>query len=252
MATDRPGAAAEELAGLENATRSLSAQVREAILGLRTSVGPDGPLGQAIEEYTAEFGIQSGLRTSFSGPVTAGGSLATAARYQVMRIAQEAMSNARRHAGRRRLPSRSMSETASSSCPCRMTARGSTRWRWPARGGSVSPRWPSARAPWAEPSTSGRRSVKERRSSCRYRPARRWPTMRVLLADDHALFREGLVSLLRTRDIEVVGQASDGAEALALARALTPDVILMDLTMPGMGGLEATARSRQSSPTSRS
>ena len=64
--------------------------------------------------------------------------------------------------------------------------------------------------------------------------------MRVLLADDHALFREGLVSLLRTRDIEVVGQASDGAEAVALARALTPEVILMDLTMPGMGGLEAT------------
>jgi len=64
--------------------------------------------------------------------------------------------------------------------------------------------------------------------------------MRVLLADDHALFREGLVSLLRTRDIEVVGQASDGAEAIALARALAPDVVLMDLTMPGMGGLEAT------------
>ena len=64
--------------------------------------------------------------------------------------------------------------------------------------------------------------------------------MRVLLADDHALFREGLVSFLRTRDIEVVGQASDGAEAVALARALTPDVLLMDLTMPGMGGLEAT------------
>jgi len=64
--------------------------------------------------------------------------------------------------------------------------------------------------------------------------------MRVLLADDHALFREGLISLLSTRDIEVVGQASDGAEAVALARELLPDAILMDLTMPGMGGLEAT------------
>ena len=98
VATDRPNAAAEELADLEDATRPLSAQVREAILGLRKSVGPDRPLGQAIEEYTAEFGIQSGLRTSFSGPVTAGGSLASAVRFQVMRIAQEAMSNARRHA----------------------------------------------------------------------------------------------------------------------------------------------------------
>lgn len=98
VATDRPSAAAEELADLEDATRPLGAQVREAILGLRTSIGPDRPLGQAIEEYTAEFGIQSGLRTSFSGPVTAGDSLATSVRFQVMRIAQEAMSNARRHA----------------------------------------------------------------------------------------------------------------------------------------------------------
>ena len=64
--------------------------------------------------------------------------------------------------------------------------------------------------------------------------------MRVLLADDHALFREGLRSLLRTRDIEVIGEASDGSEAVSLARELSPDVILMDLTMPGMGGLEAT------------
>ena len=64
--------------------------------------------------------------------------------------------------------------------------------------------------------------------------------MRVLLADDHPLFREGLVSLLRTRGIDVVGEASDGTEAVALARELLPDVVLMDLTMPGMGGLEAT------------
>ena len=64
--------------------------------------------------------------------------------------------------------------------------------------------------------------------------------MRVLLADDHALFREGLVSLLRTRDIDVVGEASDGTEAVALARELRPDVVLMDLSMPGVGGLEAT------------
>ncbi len=98
VATGRTGPAADELADLERATRSLSAQVREAILGLRTSMGPERPLGQALEEYTAEFGIQAGLRTSFAGAVTAGGALTSPARYQVMRIAQEAMSNARRHA----------------------------------------------------------------------------------------------------------------------------------------------------------
>ncbi len=64
--------------------------------------------------------------------------------------------------------------------------------------------------------------------------------MRVLLVDDHALFREGLVSLLQARGIEVAGEASDGAEAVALVRELSPDAVLMDLTMPGMGGLEAT------------
>jgi DNA-binding NarL/FixJ family response regulator len=64
--------------------------------------------------------------------------------------------------------------------------------------------------------------------------------MRVVLADDHPLFREGLVSLLSARGVEVVGQASDGAEALALTRELLPDLVLMDLTMPNVGGLEAT------------
>lgn len=64
--------------------------------------------------------------------------------------------------------------------------------------------------------------------------------MRVLLADDHALFRAGIASLLRAWDIEVVGQAGDGLEALEQARRLRPDVILMDITMPRCSGLEAT------------
>jgi signal transduction histidine kinase len=98
VATGRSAQAAEELSGLESAARTLSAQVREAILGLRTSVGPERPLGLALEEYTAEFGIQAGLRTTFEGPVTAGEILPSPARYQALRIAQEALSNVRRHA----------------------------------------------------------------------------------------------------------------------------------------------------------
>jgi len=64
--------------------------------------------------------------------------------------------------------------------------------------------------------------------------------MRIVIADDHALFRDGLRSLLEARDIDVVGEARNGREAVAEARAQHPDIVLMDLTMPEMGGLEAT------------
>ncbi len=64
--------------------------------------------------------------------------------------------------------------------------------------------------------------------------------MRVLLVDDHALFRAGLASLLRTWGLQVVGQASDGEEAIALSRELRPDLIFMDINMPKRNGLETT------------
>jgi DNA-binding NarL/FixJ family response regulator len=66
--------------------------------------------------------------------------------------------------------------------------------------------------------------------------------MRILIADDHALFRDGLRSLLESQGLEVVGEAGDGEEAVALARKLKPDLVLMDLLMPRMDGLEATKR----------
>ena len=66
-------------------------------------------------------------------------------------------------------------------------------------------------------------------------------TIRVVLVDDHAVIRAGLAQLIATaEDIEVVGQAADGAEAVEQARALTPDVVLMDLQMPGVDGVSAT------------
>ena len=67
--------------------------------------------------------------------------------------------------------------------------------------------------------------------------------VRVLVADDHPFFRDGLRVLLEaTADTELVGEATDGDEAIALAQTLRPDVILMDLRMPGMGGIEATRK----------
>ncbi|MBM7788326.1 response regulator [Tenggerimyces flavus] len=66
-------------------------------------------------------------------------------------------------------------------------------------------------------------------------------TTKVLVADDHAAIRVGLVMILNgAEDIEVVGEASDGASAVSMARALRPDLVLMDVRMPGMDGIEAT------------
>jgi len=64
--------------------------------------------------------------------------------------------------------------------------------------------------------------------------------MRLLIADDHALFRTSLRGLLEKRGHEVIGEAASGAEVIELAQRLAPDVVLMDLSMPGIGGIEAT------------
>src|SRR4051812_47632008 len=65
--------------------------------------------------------------------------------------------------------------------------------------------------------------------------------IRVVLADDHAILRAGLKAVLGTaRDVDVIGEASDGAEAVSAAERLRPDVVVMDLSMSGMDGLHAT------------
>lgn len=73
--------------------------------------------------------------------------------------------------------------------------------------------------------------------------------IRVLVADDHPIVRSGIVALLQTaQDVEVVGEATTGFEAVELASRLTPDLVLMDLRMPGMNGDEATAKILAATP----
>jgi len=73
--------------------------------------------------------------------------------------------------------------------------------------------------------------------------------IKVLIADDHRVVREGLSAILKTRpNLEVVGEAQDGQEAVEKTRALEPDVILMDVSMPRMGGVEATRQIKREFP----
>jgi DNA-binding NarL/FixJ family response regulator len=73
--------------------------------------------------------------------------------------------------------------------------------------------------------------------------------IRVIIADDHAVVREGTRHILeQEQDLEVVGEARDGVEAVALVEALHPDVAIVDISMPAMGGIEATERIKASRP----
>lgn len=76
--------------------------------------------------------------------------------------------------------------------------------------------------------------------------------IRVILADDHALVRQGIRSLLeKLDDVEVVGEVNDGREALELSKTTQPDIVIMDITMPGLSGLEAVSRMKKACPTTR-
>ena len=78
------------------------------------------------------------------------------------------------------------------------------------------------------------------------------PRIRVLVVDDHPVVRAGLIGVLDDEpDLDVVGEAADGESAVAIARAVVPDVVLMDLRMPRAGGAGATVALRESVPTAR-
>ncbi len=112
----------------------------------------------------------------------------------------------------------------------------------PGRGTRVTLRTPAgpvsetSSVPAAAAASAIRDDVKEVETTA-VRPA----SIRVVIADDHRIFRQGLIALIRAESgIDVVGEAADGAEAVELARSLRPDVIIMDVSMPKMNGIEAT------------
>lgn len=73
-------------------------------------------------------------------------------------------------------------------------------------------------------------------------------SVRILIAEDQQLVRQGLAALLKVEDVEIVGEAEDGAAAVDMARQLRPDIVLMDLSMPTLDGVEATRRIKRATP----
>jgi DNA-binding NarL/FixJ family response regulator len=80
---------------------------------------------------------------------------------------------------------------------------------------------------------------------------RQTESLRVLIVDDHDLFRTGLRNLLEDQGVQVIGEAAGGAEAVRIVRELAPDVVVMDLNMPGMGGVDATRHITSIAPLTR-
>jgi DNA-binding NarL/FixJ family response regulator len=91
----------------------------------------------------------------------------------------------------------------------------------------------------------------DRRQAMRSSHTRRFERLRVVIADDHAVYREGLARMLRASGIEVVGEVRSGEDALRTVEAAEPDVVIMDRHMPGMSGLEATRRLTERVPAPR-
>jgi len=80
---------------------------------------------------------------------------------------------------------------------------------------------------------------------------RQTESLRVLIVDDHDLFRTGLRNLLEEQGVHIIGEAASGAEAVKIVRDLAPDVVVMDLNMPGMGGVDATRHITAIAPLTR-
>ena len=250
IATD-PAQAAELVGGLADLARDEIAEVRRLVEGLRPPALDQLGLVSALRQRAAQHELAAGdgdvvWTVEADRDVEP---LPAAVEVAAYRIVLEAVTNAVRHGGGR---------------ACTVTLRredGHLRVRVQDDGQGLvvgSPGWcrpvldegagPGARR-YVHHQLHGERHPRRRRAPYRGGGPHMTDTMRVLVVDDHEEFRHSLEALLGAMEnVEVVGRAGDGRRAVEMALDLQPDVVVMDLHMPQLNGVEATARIVQSSP----
>ena len=245
LATGQTDVADAQLARLTAIAQDANADLREHILSLRAVILPELGFFLALDQYLQQFEQNSGIHTEMIVPETlAERAFEPVVEVQLLRIIQEALTNARKHAAARQVQVSfavqgdqvlvTVEDDGQGFDPAQLATQNGKQFglrfmgeRAEAVGGSVQvSSTPGHGTEVIVQVPLGEEGGEE--------------PMKVLLVDDHPLFLEGLQNLLTARGIEVVGMAGDGLEALEKARALHPDVILMDVQMPRCDGLAAT------------
>lgn len=243
MSANDPAGAREEMARARQMAQHGLEESRRSVLALRPSSLEDSSLAEAV---TREFKRLSNDGVSVEVAVTGTPyPLAEEVETDVFRVAQEIAANIRKHAGATNIAARLAYDDHAFKLTVSDDGAGFDL-RNPGGGFGLATMRDRARKIGGELSIDSARDrgtrvtlrVPQKRTGAEA-PPEIAPRIRVLLADDHAVARHGIRRMLEVEtDIEVVSEATDGEEALAKARSLKPDVVIADVRMPGMSGVE--------------